>query len=307
MKKRIQNSLWRTGVDVRNARWGFPFDFTERDIDPISAFYKVGGHSFFARIPLADCNHLSLLAFKCERASQSPYVRTLVEYANGSCTTYAGSWLEAVHQRFQPRSAAEFMGIEHPSHPELETAPPRGALKPWDQHPPRVRAAIQFAMLAQENRENGTKLGMDAGDKAFGPTSREKGELEFRRLVNVYNSIKKTGPRKNPDGIHNIGALVLVSGGDQKPRFTCEGGNHRMAALAALGHRYVDVQIRTDIFGGIIRRADVDYWATVRAGYLTREEALALFDRLFDSKPPIGFTRAMQGEVNNQTATGRQV
>jgi hypothetical protein len=299
MKEQIQKSLRHLGIEVRQARWSFPIDFTEKDAHPLSAFYKANGRSFFARVKLEQCRHLGPMAAECELVSQSPYVRTLVEYANGSCTTYAGSWLETVHRRFQPQSAAEFMGVEQASCSELNATPPRGALQPWERFSPGEKADKLQAIVLRENRENSTRLGLEAGDMRFGPTSREKGELEFRRLVNVYHSIKNTGYQKNQDGTNNIDAIMLLSNGDNQPRFSCVNGHHRLAALAALGYRYVDIQMRTNPCGGIIRRADADYWPTVRAGYLSREEALAMFDRLFRGEPPIGFTRAMRDGVNH--------
>ena len=293
MRGRIKSNLRRIGLDVRKASSARLMDFTESDLDPISAFWRARGRQFFIRVPLSDIRHTDLLAFKCDRSNQSPYLRTLVEYADGTCTTYAGSWLETVHRHYHPRSAAELMGIENPSCPELASAPPSGALLPWNTHSPREQAPLWQSMIVRENRKNRGRLGYEAGDKVFGPTSKQKGELECQRLVRVFESIKSRGYIRNEFGVDNIGAFILLSDDDMKPKFLCVAGQHRLAALAALGYEHVDLQIRNNVYGGIFRRSEARYWAPVQAGYLTVDEATALFDRIYRGDPPAGFTRAM--------------
>lgn len=292
IKKKIKNALWHAGIDARDAKNTRPFDFTEENITPVSAFYQTGGKPFFIRVPLEKCRHLSLMGADCKITSPSPYVRTLVEYSNGTCTTYSGSWLESVHRKFQPQSAADFMGLDFPSCSELKEVPPRGALLPWIKHSPLEKASILHRTIVKENLANGSNLPLEAGDKFFGPTSKEKGELEFSRLITTYESIKKNGYLKNKYGIDNIRGFILSS--NNELRFCSDGSNHRFAIMTALGHRYVDLQIQANSYGGIIRREDVDHWPTVCNGYLTRTEALALFDRIYEGELPVSYKRAMQ-------------
>lgn len=103
----------------------------------------------------------------------------------------------------------------------------------------------------------------------------------------------------------NIKSVMLLSGDIYKPRFYCATGHHRLAAITALGHPFVDIEVNKEICGGIFRREEAGFWPPVQAGYLTYGEATALFDRMFDGEPPATFTRAMNitidtgGQLNN--------
>lgn len=301
MKKKIKNALWRVGIDVRKAKSFLPIDFTDEDIDPLSAFYQASGKPFYIQVPIKNCRHDGVMSFRTDHKSPSPYIRTLVEYKNGSSLTYLGSWIEKVHSQFKPQSAASRMGIENPSYKGLEVCSAWGGIMPWEAISPQQMAEVKSFNIARENKEKGANTGEWGGHNTFGPTSREKGELEFSRLVNTFNSIKNIGFYKEWEGKASISAIILYSRGDKEIRYLCRSGHHRLSALAALGWHYVELQIQPHHYGGIIRREDVDYWPTVRNGYLTREEALTLFDRFYEGEPPIAFKRAMNIDVDDQS------
>lgn len=303
MKRKIKKALWRAGIDIRKAKKSQPLDFTENDIDPISAWYQANGKNFFVRIPLGDCRYIGLIGFKCDSESQSPYIRTLVDYDRGFCTTYSGSWLESIHQNFQPQSAAEMMDIVNPSCAELKSMPASGSIDFWSSESPQEKTIKRSIEIVRENKQHGSNLGAEHGDRFFGPVSKKKGELEYKRLINAYNSIKQYGYVKDNFGIDNIRGLLLKAYNTKNPIFSCMSGQHRIAALTALGYHHVDVQIDTGARGGVIRREEVDYWPTVRNGYLTRKEALVLFDRFYDGEAPVSFKRAMQLDTINQSIT----
>src|SRR5690554_5034990 len=99
MKRFLKKSLFKAGIDIRRSSRSALVDFTEEDIAPLSAYYKSGPNSFFVRVPLEHCRHIEMMSFKCDSESRSPYVQTLLEYGNGTCLTYSGSWLEKTYER----------------------------------------------------------------------------------------------------------------------------------------------------------------------------------------------------------------
>lgn len=94
------------------------------------------------------------------------------------------------------------------------------------------------------------------GFAGFGPVSKEKGILEFRRLIDIYESLKSNGyDRRHGD----IGVLVLKRGEDY--RYLNSGdGYHRTAALAALNYSKIPVRF---VNPWIISIVDINYWPQV--------------------------------------------
>lgn len=293
MKNLIKKALSAAGLEVKRSRSAGPVDFSEECIEPLSAYYRSGANSFFIRVPLEYCRHMEIMSFRCDVESGSPYVQTILDYMSGRCVSYSGSYLERFYAKFQPKSAAERMGIENPSFEELAIIPPCGAILPWSRSSPWEESRKWRSVVARENRDNGFTKGYEAGDKTFGPTTREKGELEFRRLIGAYESIAERGYVKNSVGSSNIHAVMLLHGVSQEVRFYCAAGHHRLAAMTALGHRYVDMYIRKTICGRVFRREEVGFWPSVQSGYLSHEEALLVFDRMFYGEPPAAFIRSM--------------
>jgi hypothetical protein len=292
MNKLIKRSFNAIGLEIHKAGFRPVLDLTEEDIDPISACYLARAHPVLIRFPLENCVYENLMAFTCDRSSNSPYIRSLEEYRDGKCTSYEGSWLERVHNTFHPMSAADLMGIEDPACEMLSGIPARGALLPWDKLTPHEQYKNKMSMLEAENVEHGLHLGHAHGDKFFGPCSKQKGELEYGRLINVYNSIERLGYRSD---LHNNDAIlgIYMVSNQNRARMLINNGQHRIAALSVLRNKYVNIQIATHVFGGVIRREDADFWPTVRSRYLTRYEALEMFDRIIDGRQPIAYERAM--------------
>lgn len=279
------------GVDIQKIEPKPVLDLSRTDIDPIAASYLDSGASILLRLPLERCVYENVMAFKCD--SRSPYVRTILEYSGKKCTAYAGSWLELLHSQFQPRNAAELMGIDTPSYADLERIPARGALFPWERVSPQQKYHNMVAIVECENCENGSTLLYSDGDKFFGPCSRSKGELEYKRLIATYNSIATSGFNSCYDQDDKISGIFLVSDDQTEGTMLVRNGQHRVAALAAIGARHVTVQLNRRVAGGVVRRTDAPYWPAVRAGYLTLNEALALFDRIAAGRQPAAYVAAV--------------
>ena len=289
IKMHTKRLLRAAGVHVQRAGTVRPLNLTgTRDFDPLTSVYASGGHTILAKVPLARCRHFNWLAFPCTSESDSPFIRTLIEYQKGSCRSYSGSHLEDFYGSFKPRSAAELMGVEGIVCKNLVSAPPAGAPLFWRPESIDQNIAMWERIIAKDNNEQGARFGLAEGNSFYGPVSVRKGQLEFDRLIGIYENIKRLGYRVDYHGFNNIDAVCLIS--DKRNDWKCllaSSGQHRVAALVALGHEDIVIQINSaEGTGGLVRRADARHWPTVRAGYLTEAEAVGIFDRMFEGVHP---------------------
>jgi hypothetical protein len=208
-------------------------------------------------------------------------------YYHSSCSqSYKGSPLEAFYNCYQPRTAGELFGIEPKSSSVLNKLPPSGAPLPWRPQQPSELVRQRKNQICQDNNEHGAHLSADDGDPFLGPVSSHKGQLEFSRLIRVFESIKKSGFSIDWQGINNINVVGLTSGNKWRAMVS-SSGQHRLAALAVLGYETVVVQLESrEGLSGIIRREDYMHWPMVQSGVVTECEALATFDRLFSGRQP---------------------
>lgn len=262
-----------------------PLDLSaDVDLHPLASSLQGGERPVLLRVTLARCRHLNWLAFACTAQSASPFVQTLLAYARGQCSGYHGSPLERFYAEFRPANAAQAMGLDEAQAPRLARLPAAATPWPWQACMPAERAAQRPAQLAQDNREHGARFGAAEGDTFYGPVSARKGELEYRRLVSVYESIRSQGLRVDARGANNIRVSCLYREDLEQWRFiVAGGGQHRLAALAALAHETAIVQLAA---GAIVRRCDAEHWPAVRRGELSTQQALDIFDRLFFARAP---------------------
>lgn len=271
------------------ARWGYepqaalmarlgPIDLRGVMDDPVAALVRTAGLRFVIDIPLERCRGHRAAAFSCQPGAGHPYVETAVGLAQGRVTGYADSPVAQYYRHFQPPSAAAYLGIE-PTH-DLLRAPAAAMFLPWEEAPAPGVQARRAAALARENASHGRVLGAEHGYHHFGPVSEAKGALEIARLERVLETIRREGFRllPGPDGLSR--ARILTSGADFVAMVT--SGHHRTAAVAALGHTAAALWP----LPGIVRREQAAGWPAVRAGIMSLDQALAVFDRVFAGRQP---------------------
>mgnify|MGYP007011832300 FL=1 len=247
-------------------------------------------------IPIAACRGLRHAGLRF--GPGNPLVDTIADHAAGRHAAYAGSALARFHERWQPRSAAASMGLADPDTPPqageagLAGLGPLEAVAPWwpdtgGGMPAAVAAHIRHR-TAVENRESGISgLGAEGGVIFFGPVSARKGQVEYDRLIRVWASIRDRGYLRAGDDPHgDVTGSLLLRGTAGEHAVLIGAGQHRLAALAALGARSVPVRLLRNVSPRVVRREDVASWPHVRSGLFRREEALALFDRILEGRPP---------------------
>jgi len=262
-------------------------DLQEVTADPVEAVYRAGSSQtseknswVVIRVPMRLLRSY-LMSFGEESPHPDPFVDT-VSYCLSSRSgeaEFEGSPLEEYFKEWQPKNAAELLGIsmDKKVNPILLSVPPYGLVYPWDSDSPFDRA--------HETRpENG-------GWQHCGPVSKEKGAQEFERYAATAHSIEKNGYTRDPrrlDG--DIAGLFLFRDGEFRVS-VCDGV-HRFAVLRALHYRDVPVCLRR--WPMIVRRADFRSWPNVANGLFDPGLALNIFDRVFDAEQPIEYSKSIK-------------
>jgi hypothetical protein len=227
-------------------------------------------------VPIEHCRSLGATALPV--APGNPLVDTLTAYASGACHDYRDSPLCRFYAVWQPRTAAEALGISHGDlHPALQQPARDHPPKPWSSGgKTAAQRAAQPEFLAALADVGATAAAV-RGHLYYGPVSTAFGDVTFARLVRLLASIQTHGYRP----LQHIRGDVMRHG--RQRRIDLASGKHRIAALAALGHTRVPVEVNSRID---VR--DVATWVNVRAGLFSASQARAYFDRVFDGRPPEG-------------------
>lgn len=277
---RVANKLLKT-VGLRVAKIERPRDdYIDFDCDPVMPSYTARQSEYVVTVPLEHCRALHPVFFAFPPHATNPYTETLRRYERGTLQQYKDSPLEQHYSKWQPRNAAEAIGLNpQDCTPTIRNSAAVNFVFPWEAFPPS--SVRRREKTEKENLEFGLRLSSTHGDKGFGPVSFEKGELEFNRFVRVFKSIQETGyTRSNTKKDGDLRGRVL--------RARCQSvvivttGAHRLAALSTLGYTCAPVRICWPT----IYRDDVELWPNVVSNLFEKEEALAVFDRIFNGQWP---------------------
>lgn len=247
--------------------------------DPLEALcYQQGGRQAAFWCPLTDVVKQNGLSYSPDR--WHPFVATLREYATGDCRKYEGSILQQFYNMHQPGHAADgIVGFDqaprefqkHPAHIYRCT--------PW-----RSRNADEVDQIVRGWSEgHGKEHSQTEGDWSFdrdgfqyhGPVSDRKGRLEYRRLTGIYERLKVDGYDRSLGHAH----FLVLRRGDEFRFLNSGSGNHRTAAMAALGRKTIPATFQKD---HIVEVEMAEYWPQVRDGLWTKTNAEAYFHHLFD-------------------------
>lgn len=191
----------------------------------------------------------------------------------------AAEVLRRYYEMVVPRNAAEWLNLGSPHSSRLEHTPPWGAVFPWRARTQEsYQQAYENAALS-ENKRVGQAAGIAEGWLFCGPVSERKIMIESERIINVLRSMVRSGYTRNntPDG--DIRATALINDDDEW-RWLITAGNHRASAAAALDFEAIPVRINL-----AISRSDVKYWKHVQEGLYSIDEALSIFDTIFQAQP----------------------
>lgn len=249
--------------------------------DPLRAAYLSPEQKFLCNVTVDKCLGLHAAAFNCSLTGDHPFIRSLQSYAKGECDHYANAPLKDFYQAFQPQSAAEVVGLAvDAAHPDLSARSPFASSLPWDFLTPEQNEQFLRAICARDYAENGFALTADAGWKVWGPVSDDAGQAEFSRLLHIFQSVRRSGYQRHPALDGDIEGQLMADGSEY--RVLISRGQHRIAALAAMGAQTAPIRLLPKV----ISRSEVAFWPNVDRGFYTIDQALSVFDRIFQGRQP---------------------
>jgi hypothetical protein len=248
-----------------------PLDLRGLAAGPVEGLRRAGDRPFLLDVPVESIRAVGFAGAD----AWNPFVLTLREYAAGRCGQFKGSLLEDFYRCWQPFAAGE------------------DAMRqmPWKAGARDARNTSE-GRLAREGfveaaRELGVSPGEIRGHIKGGPVTEAFGEITFRRIARLHDSVRDTGyrPESSPGG--HLRGQCFVRNGDFC--VVVGSGKHRVCALLALGWEKIPVRFGAPKLPVVTRREEVDSWPQVREGLYTRDEALSEFDALFARSHPSGW------------------
>jgi hypothetical protein len=246
--------------------------------DPREAWLRARGAPFLFEVPAARIRALGFAGSDPD----NPFVVTRRDYAAGRCSAYKGSALEDFYRQWQPFRTAHDTAAGQPEPPwrESRRRPENTAAGRW-----------QRAGFVDIARELGVRPEDIRGRITGGPVTEAFGEVTFRRLARLHDSVRRDGFRPDQSDASYPSGTCHLRGDDF--RVTVGSGKHRVTVLLALGWSKIPVELGHRKAPGPIRREEVADWPNVRSGLYTPEAALRLFDANFEDRHRSGWTAAL--------------
>ena len=276
----LRRALHDFATEAGYHRERFPCDFRGLVDDPFEALERANGHRSMLEIPLDKCLTLHSMAYPVTKGSDSPYLLTarwILKHTPQN-TDYLASPLAVYLRTVAPHSAADLLGIKNKNLQQLD---PIEAELPWQGHSGRAVRYRRSLRASSEAKAAGFHLDLEQGWHNFGPSDDSKIEMECSRTHKLLVSVTSQGywvDFSKP----LVQGLVLVNQ-EKEWRFFIDGGNHRVAVLAALDFPTVPAIVRPD---AIYWRSDAHQWPGVIAGDMDEADAINLFDRIFSGRQP---------------------
>ena len=247
---------------------------------------------FISPIFLFEKNKLirTAMSFKASYPDKDPFVKFVKEINEKKIENYEGSSLEKYYANFRPTTIYDLYPytkkIINSKIFKLK-AKYINHILPWDEtfYKKTLNEIIDEVDL-QKNimrkcQENNLKFDSTIyyGNQNFGPVHNEMGKLEFERYKKVLNSINKIGYKPDYKNNPHISGQILKN--KNSWMLLISDGVHRATVLIALEFKKYPISLK--VLPKIIDRNKVYSWPGVTRKYYTQEEALIIFDSIFES------------------------
>lgn len=271
--KRIIKSLFQAfGLDVTSAESKPKPPPIYDDLERVLAFNRVGIRASY-ECPIDQCVILS--GFSFSETGWHPFVEACrdINVRSGKLR-YQGSFLEKYYNTWTPDSSGKAVAGFKSAPEVLKSIAPFTLHAPWMPACPQDREALMERIIVDENTVAGCpELDAREGYGLHGPVSEIKGEIEFHRLIKIYESIKASGyDRTQGDG--DVTVIGIEYNGQF--RFCVMHGQHRVAAVAALGLKAVPVNITN-----VVHYSEICHWPQVYRDYWSERQAQKFIEHLF--------------------------
>ncbi|GGE72242.1 hypothetical protein GCM10011533_25700 [Streptosporangium jomthongense] len=242
------------------------------DLEKVLTLNRVGIRASY-ECPIDQCVILS--GFSFAETGWHPFVEAYRDInARSGKPRYPGSFLEKYYSTWTPENSADAVAGFANAPAALKSIAPFTLHAPWMDARPLDRQALMERIIVDENTAAGCpELDAREGYGLHGPVSEKKGEIEFQRLVKIYESIKAFGyDRTQGEGDVTVIGIEY----NEEFRFCVMHGQHRAAAVAALGLKTVPVSITK-----VVHYTEISHWPQVYRGYWSQIQAQKFIEHLF--------------------------
>lgn len=278
IRRAVKYIVEMLGYRIVPKDYDYPKDLREVIDNPLCAKYHARTSSFLLNVPPEKC--VMWWRYSCSKDIGNPLVDTIIDYLENGHDTFKDSIMAKYYESFQPNNVAELFDLDDPLSHELTSYPAYSMVLPWKNIDMKTKKNIVERHVKKENKTRGKELSVEHGIQQFGPVSDEKGELEFNRIIELTQSIKQNGYKRSGRTDNDITAVVLVHGDNYK--YVIHGGTHRAAVLTALDYQSLPIRIAPSVIPAFVYRNEVEYWAQVKNGLYTVDQALHIFDVIFE-------------------------
>lgn len=212
----------------------------------------------------------------CE--SNNPFIKSLIRYAKTNDTNDFSLSLNRYYDSFKPKNIYELYGLDCSKDSKYIDYEPWKIPMPWENISIKEKTQLMRSTIDIENRRHADDISIGFGFPWYGPVKKEKLDIEAKRYIPVYRSIKQNGYKRNNKDYGDISVFILVNN-EGEVRWWCIGGVHRLVCLVALGWKKIPARI-----SGIIYRREVKAWPNVYNGTFSENIALGIFDSIFSPK-----------------------
>jgi hypothetical protein len=275
-KKIIINSLDRLGYRLVSHEHFSPVDLRKLGNNPKGlGYYSLVMNSILIDVELSRGRGLDV--YSLSDNSIHPFIVAIRSALDSDDHKKAiRESLSNYYRLVQPKSAAEWLGFEFGEVTALDQEPPWSVLFPWENRSVDLSRKMRKDCASQDNREHGIKADINDGWRDFGPVSDKVLDIEVSRLYSLMLSIKNFGVLRHNKFGGDIGAKVLINNENEFCWLINHGGQHRAAAISAMGYKNVAIRVWQ-----LVERKDVAFWPNVQSGVFSEQSALKVFDRIF--------------------------
>lgn len=273
----LQNVIGRKGFQLRRL---FSINLRGKIIHPLEVAYSTGNTSGFSTvlmdIPISKCR---TQLWNTLEENKNPFVKTIIDYSKSKTSNYKSAAIKLYYESYIPKNAGEVLRLSN--NEAFKQIPAYGYTLPWDNQNAAELIKIREGDARKENKREGKSIGLSSGYTDFGPVDTEKGEIEFNRLVKIFENIKNHGYKENY--YLNDGGVkgYFLTGDNDDWCFIIKSGKHRAYALSALGYQNIPVIVECN--AGMIKRVnDLRFWPQVSNGIFSKNEAHAVACQILD-------------------------
>lgn len=181
--------------------------------------------------------------------------------------------LSKYYNSYDPKFAVNIFDLKNNN----DKTPYWAVVMPWDYETQDEWKLKVENSVKNENLSLKKSMTIKSGWSWIGPSKKNKIFIESQRIYSILKSIMKNGYLRNDNLDGDIRANILTN---EKGQWVWQSisGQHRACCLSGLGFMEIPVRINK-----IIRRSDVCSWPNVVRGKYSKEEALIIFDTIFNS------------------------